>query len=519
MNTDKYSRMFNLLFGITASICVVHMLAAFFVERSLWVDEAMLMKNVLTRSYEGIIEGVFDYNQSAPLGYMLAVKTFTLLFGESPMAMRLYSLLMFFASSCLVYLISKRMLKFNFPLMPLAFFLGVGIVQYYANEAKPYMGDVFFSLLAIWMYQLYVTKKMPFVVVALIMGMSVWFAFGALFTIGGVCAYHFFSHTYLLSHKKGDFAHYAKEVSPLLVVLASVGLYYFLWALPASRNVPDTDADNFWTFLSFPLIPRSFDDLKVIFKMGREMVSPIHKALLIQFIIALIFVIKVKYKSWLLVSFFISLLMIMIVSSLGMYPISLRLLLSQFVWISILAFWGLDWLVGNMAKNKYTCLVLLVLILLPCALTLRPSLDFRRTTFYRGNEEFKKCFEYIKEHKGPDAKVYICPLQRPVAEYYTDYTVCSTFEEKKIIEKNDLIWGTVYRQLQCSEAYVYRFYKKERELQVNLDAIRKHKDVYLVDVHKEAEVIDWLIEGIKAAGMKVTKEYSFLGSHVYRCQK
>ena len=515
MNTINFNKYLGWVFTALAILAGVHTLVCLFKDPALFIDDARLMKSVVTRDFAGLFAGMLDYNQSAPIGWLLIVKTFETLLGNTPIVLRLTGMILYFISAWLVYLLAKNTFKFNIPMMPVAVFLSLYLVQRFAINTKPYMSDVCFSLLSLWIYHLYLQRKMPAVIAFCLMALFIWFAFGALFVMGGVCAYHFFGQSWMLYKKKTTVGQYLKEVTPLFVVLVSVGLYYFLWALPASKNTPSVNEDNYWTFLSFPLVPHGMKDLKLLKMMVYEFISPIWQFRL-QFLVGFMLTVKILWRKWLIVAFFIMAAMVMVVSSLSLYPICSRLLLSQFVFATLLALWGWDWIIGNIAKNKVSVLLLLLCIFRPMASMLKSNADYRDGSFYPYNGQYKACIDYIYKVKSPEAKIFINDTQRPMGEYYCNYETSSNHSESKILEKGDKIWGISYRWLHCTEPYRYRFFMQPDKVKANIDAITKYDDVYFMDVHSEGDVFSNFLAEFKKTGAKIEKVYSYFGSDVYR---
>ena len=112
----------------------------------LWEDECFLSANFLDGSYVGLMGGL-KYEQVCPLGFLWIQLTVVKLLGFHEYTLRLFSLVCGVGGLFVFRHLAGRLLKGT----PLVAAMAVFAVAYpgirYACEAKPYGGDLFFSLL------------------------------------------------------------------------------------------------------------------------------------------------------------------------------------------------------------------------------------------------------------------------------------------------------------------------------------------------------------------------------------
>src|ERR1051325_2431697 len=89
--------------------------------RSLWVDEAMLALNIVNQNFAGLFKPL-DYDQGAPIGFLLVEKIFNSIFGKNEFTLRLFPLLVGLISLWLFYLLLKRITNIAGLLTALALF-------------------------------------------------------------------------------------------------------------------------------------------------------------------------------------------------------------------------------------------------------------------------------------------------------------------------------------------------------------------------------------------------------------
>ena len=108
--------------------------------RPLWLDEAMLSLNVLTRSFRGLLQPL-DQDQTAPVPFLWGEKFLTLILGPSELVLRVIPLLAGIAFLLVLRRLSTRLL--SPPASLLALLLGAlsPLLIQYSTEAKPYSLD------------------------------------------------------------------------------------------------------------------------------------------------------------------------------------------------------------------------------------------------------------------------------------------------------------------------------------------------------------------------------------------
>jgi hypothetical protein len=167
---------------------VVLRLRQYLTDRSLWVDEAMLALNIVNRSFAELFKPL-DYNQGAPIGFLLVEKSLNTILERDELVLRLFPLLVGLCSLWLFYLLLKRTVHGAGLLTALALFALNPRLVYYSSEVKQYIVDtaatVSLLLIAMPLFEA-VPRKRQFAWLTLAGSIALWFSHPALFVLAGI---------------------------------------------------------------------------------------------------------------------------------------------------------------------------------------------------------------------------------------------------------------------------------------------------------------------------------------------
>lgn len=325
------------------------------VNRSLWVDEAMLAYSVSQRSLSNLTSQMLDMVQSAPVIYLYIVKVIITLFGDTELTLRIFSFISYLLVLVLSYFISGKLLKIKYPIIPVAFIAGLIIMMRYANEFKPYMTDAMVILAMLAVYSFYSQRIIKPALFVIFMSVSLWFSNPVCFLIAAILLYEFFAGL-----KAKDLKQVKYSILAGVFVLASFIIYYFYWLKP----LIDTGLmQEFWSWKHFRPLPSNDFEWFLLKRTIHEIILPLgYFGNLILIVIVLcvplnIFYFKNKYINIINLSLFITL----IVSWIKMYPIHDRMCLFFYPLFSLLFFFYLSQL---FSKNKFLHVGLLLFSLI-----------------------------------------------------------------------------------------------------------------------------------------------------------
>jgi len=201
--------------------------------RSLWLDEAMLALNIVNRDFAGLFQPL-DYDQGAPIGFLLVEKVLNVLFGDHEFVLRLFPFVAGIAALGLFYLLLRHTTSGIGLWTGLALFATGSELIYYSSEMKQYIIDVVVTIVMLFLAMpLFTgrTEKRNYIYLGLAGALTLWFSHPALFVLAGIGIGLFIQ---ALKQRK---RYQMNSVLLMGVIwLANLGLLYFVSLRGLSQN-------------------------------------------------------------------------------------------------------------------------------------------------------------------------------------------------------------------------------------------------------------------------------------------
>lgn len=241
---------------LAIGIGVLLRIGQYLANTSLSIDECSLALNIIHRSYAGLLLPL-DYNQGAPVGFLLLQKFLVTAGNDGEYALRLAALLSGIMSLFLFHAVAKRFLPPDAVLTAVALFaIGDPLVSY-SVQVKQYSSDVLLAVLLCWTADLFATKPLwlPRTIgTALLGATAVWFSHPAIFILAGIGIALFVD-----ALARGEHARRNALVAIGVVWCASFLICYKFILSNLSHHAYLL---RYWSDSFVPLPPRSADDVK-----------------------------------------------------------------------------------------------------------------------------------------------------------------------------------------------------------------------------------------------------------------
>ncbi len=416
MNRHIHHKIFTYAAWLTLFIGVILRGAVWLQQRSIFLDEANLMRNFVEKSYAGLF-GHLDYQQYAPPLFSVVMKFILYVFGVNELSAKLFPLLCGVAILFVFYNLARRFLSPFTALLALLFLVFDKIFIDYATECKQYATDAFIAVLLLLLTQMIDFKsfnKKGAVLWSIIGSIAMGFSMPAIFVLASVGAYYFF-----LFYRNKDTQAAVLFALVSLFWLVQFGIYFLLvLKTDAQSNNLQTFHKDF--FLAFP--PLSIVQLNLLInQIGGIIDRSIGITFLAAFVSAVSFIAGAKTlwqtnKAHFLL-LVLPILLTLAASSLHYYSLIARLILFFLPIFILIVFIGLDHIIQKMplAVSGILTIGFIATIVLQIQI-LNPFEPFRNDY-----AELRDGLDFIKKEKQPDEAVFIHHGIAPVVRYYTQF--------------------------------------------------------------------------------------------------
>ena len=424
----------DLLLWVIICFGIVLRFAQYQANWSLMQGEARLAVNIVDRTFSELTQPL-DYNQAAPIGFLVVEKLAIQALGNSEYALRLFPFLSGIASLFLFYTVAKSCLGPNAVRIALGLFSISEPLIYYSAAVKQYSSDVTIGLLLFWVAVYIRSKRLsaPRVVLFGVVGaIAIWFSHPSLFVLAGI------------GGSLALFCLVRKEWTRIGQLLIAFLFWAVSFAIVYSLSLGDLgEHENllrFWgdSFMPFP--PLSFSEVKwfvdtffVIFE------KPV--GLILSGVAAFAFIIggistfsKEKEGGLVLLS---PILLALLASGLHKYPFHGRLLLFAVPTLLLFIAEGTERVLEKTKPASAVIGITLVgLLFFPPLLSASYHLVKPRTFVagYPIREEIKPVMDHVRRHQQEEDILYL---------YYSTWNAFKYYQQRYGYKDGDYITGVV----------------------------------------------------------------------------
>jgi hypothetical protein len=382
-----------------------------------------LALNIVNRTFSELLQPL-DYNQGAPIGFLIVEKLAIQTFGNNEYALRLFPLVSGIVSLFLFYSVATCYVNPRATSIALVLFAASGPLIYYSSEAKQYSSDVVIGLLLYWTYwrtihvqseKLGISRLSLFGVLGAI---AIWFSHPAVFILAGIGG-----SLALFCLVRQDWARIGRLSTAYLLWVLSFAIAY----LVSFRGLINNERlRSFWSTGFMPFPPLSFSDarwfVKTFFRIFEHPVGLTLTGLgaFTFFIGSTLVFSKTKEHFLILTS---PILCTLLASAFAKYPFRGRLLLFIAPLVLILIAAGIEHITDKTRRNSRLLEVTLVgLLLFHPLLSASYHLVEPRTHVggYEILEEIKPVIRYVREHQQDGDVLHVHHNSLVAFTYYQD---------------------------------------------------------------------------------------------------
>lgn len=380
---------------------------------SFFIDEAMVMLNVIERDFAGLLEEL-SYNQAAPPFFLWLEKLALLAAGDSERVLRFVPFVASLVGLPLFHRLARRWLAPQAALIALAAFASALPLIYFAAEAKPYSGDVLVTIVTLLFAEVAQRRGLRGSVAAgfAVWGaVALWLSYPAVIVLVGVGLVRI-----LPPLVRRDFGAVLRESPVYLVWVTSLGLHYFL-------SLQEAGSDPFFKdhFASFrlPLPPTSFWELRQLstafFRAFNTVLGYPYPGIAgLAFVLGWMALMRRNPHAVALISAPLGIAWML--SNLEVYPFEGRLILYLAPILAV----GVGAGAWDLVERTWASTRVVAIVFVTLLLALPLELAYGRLHTPRQREESRPVLEDVAERIEPEDTVYVYYGAQYAYRYYSD---------------------------------------------------------------------------------------------------
>jgi len=397
--------------------------------RSLWVDECSLALNIISRSFSQLLDPL-DYNQAAPIGFLMVQRLMVGWLGDSEYTLRLIPFIAGLGSLIFFYKMAKQFMDRGAVMIAVSLFAISIELIYYSSEMKQYSLDVFFTILFCWLTlkaQATNFSSRTLFVLAVLGFCAMWFSHPACFMAASAAL----TLTFICFQSKNW---------NLMAKLAGI---YCLWivcflslySLSLKSLGQNAHLLEYWKGAFMPLPPRSVKDINWfletpfnIFKYPFGLALP---GLAILASLAGIMALFYRIKEMALI-LLLPIILSLLASGFYKYPFAGRLILFISPLVLILVAEGI-WMIREKTRSVLPWLWIAILFLLFLNPTISASHSLIRP---QTREEIRPVLEYLARYEKRGDIIYIYHGAITAVRYYSNHIPLRSSTVEGIFSRN-----------------------------------------------------------------------------------
>lgn len=469
------------LLWVAIAVGVALRCVQYFLNRSLWIDEAFLALNILDRTFLELLKPL-DYNQGAPVGFLVVEKLAVQMFGSSEYSLRLFPFVAGVAAIFLFYRVAKRTLQLPAVVVAVGLFALCDRLIYYSAEVKQYSSDVAISLL---IYLLAIELERPSVLKLIVFAgfgaIAVWFSHPSVFVLAGTG-----SCLLIFAWLKQQWRTVVQYVFVFITWAISFAAFYFISIRPLSNNEA---LQQSWGegHNSFVPLPVSLTNLRWLFDKFFEIFDyPV--GIHLTGIAALAFIVGCasligKRRFYLLTS---PILFTVVASVLRQYPFKGQLLLFIVPVIVIIIAEGTLRIFRTQSNQLVGVTVVALLFAYPlyyAASNIKDPRSFATVEYQRVREDIKPVLNYVEDNFQADDVLYLYYASQYAFKYYLDRYSFNYESEQAVVSEATTDWFAP--TLSSSPHLIVGSYARDdwKIFEEDLKKLRGHDRVWVIFSH------------------------------------